>query len=80
MGRGEGGVQDRVDPYDRAMASTPWSNSSRLGSLTEGLVYELRRVKPGMGEHSLETVLEADEKDPTRRVSCLEYLLLLYSS
>lgn len=30
-------------------------------------MYELRRVKRGIGEHSRETVLEADEKDP----SCL---------
>lgn len=64
LGRGEGGVQDRVDPFERAMASTPWSNSSRLGNLMgEGLAYELRRVKRGIGEHSRE-ILEAVENDP----------------
>lgn len=48
--------------------------------MTEELAYELRRVKRGIGEHSREMVLEADEKDPTRRVSCLEYYLALLSS
>lgn len=40
-------------------------------------MYELRRAKRGIGEHSREMVLEADEKDPTRRVSRLEYFVFI---
>lgn len=42
-----------------------------------GPVYELRRVKRGIGEHSRE-MLEAVENDPIRHVSRLEYLLCAY--
>ena len=59
LGKGDGGVHGRVWPLALAMASTPWSNSSRLGSLMEGGVLGvLRRASLGSGEYSPEEAME----------------------
>jgi hypothetical protein len=55
LGSGDGGVYGRAGPYDFARASTPRTNSSRLGSRTRDLPLEpSKRAIPGRGEQSLE--------------------------
>lgn len=64
-GRGDGGVYGRTRPYDLASASTPRSNSSRLGSLTSDFVVASRRMMPGRGEQSLKAL----ECDPVSKLA-----------
>lgn len=64
LGRGDGGVHGRIWPLALAMASTPWSNSSRLGSLMDEVLEVLRRASLGRGEYS---AVEAKEPVPGGR-------------